>query len=304
MIRSIVGTSLKLRYIVILLAGAMMVYGITKFPQMPVDVFPEFAPVRVEVQTATNGLSAEEAESFVTVPLEQALNGVENLDYMQSKSVPDESSIEMFFKPGTDELKARQMVQERMQQVIPSLPTWAAPPVMIPPISVTGRFMKIGISSDKVPLTDLSMIAYWTIRSRIMQVPGVANIAIWGERIKLPQVQVDPKRMTKLNVSLDDVMETTSDALDVGLLQFAKGNVIGTGGFIDSPNQRVHIRSVSAIMSGKELAQIPIKNKKKVDGSPLVLSDVANVVTETWPLIGDAVVNGGPGLLMIVEKYP
>jgi CzcA family heavy metal efflux pump len=304
MIRSIVGTSLKLRYIVILLAGAMMVFGISKFPHMPVDVFPEFAPVRVEVQTATNGLSAEEAESFVTVPLEQALNGVENLDYMQSKSVPDESSIEMIFKPGTDELKARQMVQERMQQVIPSLPTWAAPPVMIPPISVTGRFMKIGVTSDTMSQIDMSMIAYWTIRARIMQVPGVANVAIWGERIKLPQVQIDPKRMAEQGVTVEEVMETTSEALDVGLLQFDKGNVIGTGGFIDSPNQRFHIRPVSSIKSAKDLAQIRINDRKKKDGTPLVLSDVANVVVETWPVTGEAVINGKPGLLLIVEKYP
>jgi CzcA family heavy metal efflux pump len=304
MIRSIVGTSLKLRYIVIALAAGMMIYGISQLRKMPIDVFPEFAPPRVEIQTATNGLSAEETESFTTVPIEQALNGVEGLDLMRSKSVPDLSSIEMLFKPGTDELRARQLVQERMQTVIPSLPTWAAPPVIMPPISVTGRFMKIGVYSDTIPLNDMSMIAYWTIRARIMQVPGVANVAIWGERIKLPQVQVDPKRMTEHGVSLDEVMETTSDALDVGLLQFSKGAVIGTGGFIDSPNQRFHIRPVSSIVSAKELAQIPIHDKKKADGTPLVLSDVANVVVETWPLIGDAVVNGGPGLLMIVEKYP
>src|SRR6478672_5401604 len=304
MIRAIVGTSLRLRYIVILLAGAMMVYGITKFPHMPVDVFPEFAPVRVEVQTATNGLSAEEAESFVTVPLEQALNGVDGLDIMRSKSVPDESSIEMFFKPGTDELKARQLVQERMQQVIPSLPTWAAPPVIIPPVSVTGRFMKIGISSDTMSQIDMSMIAYWTIRARIMQVPGVANVAIWGERIKLPQVQVDPKRMGEQGVTVEEVMETTSEALDVALLQFDKGNVIGTGGFIDTPNQRFHIRPVSSIRSASELGQVPINDRKKKDGTPLILSDVANVVVETWPVTGEAIVDGKPGLLLIVEKYP
>src|SRR5436190_1971323 len=304
MIRAIVGTSLRLRYIVILLAGAMMVYGITKFPHMPVDVFPEFAPVRVEVQTATNGLSAEEAESFVTVPLEQALNGVDGLDIMRSKSVPDESSIEMFFKPGTDELHARQLVQERMQQVIPSLPTWAAPPVIIPPVSVTGRFMKIGISSGTMSQIDMSMIAYWTIRARIMQVPGVANVAIRGERIKLPQVQVDPKRMGEQGVTVEEVMETTSEALDVALLQFDKGNVIGTGGFIDTPNQRFHIRPVSSIKSAKELAEIRINDRKKKDGTPLVLSDVATVVVETWPVTGEAVINGKPGLLLIVEKYP
>ena len=164
---------------------------------MPVDVFPEFAPVRVEVQTATNGLSAEEAESFVTVPLEQALNGVEGLDIMRSKSVPDESSIEMFFKPGTDELHARQLVQERMQQVIPSLPTWAAPPVIIPPdfghrpIHEDRRLVRHHVANRHVDDRLLDD------PRRIMQVPGVANVAIWGERIKLPQVQVDPKRMAR-----------------------------------------------------------------------------------------------------------
>ena len=115
MIRAIVGTSLKLRYIVILLAAGMMVYGITQLSKMPIDVFPEFAPPRVEIQTATNGLSAEEAESFVTVPIEQALNGVDGLEIMRSKSVPDLSSVELLFRPGTDELLARQLVQERMQ---------------------------------------------------------------------------------------------------------------------------------------------------------------------------------------------
>src|SRR4029079_3627965 len=184
MIRSIVGTSLRFRYLVIVLAAGMMFYGITQMRKMPIDVFPEFAPPRVIIQTATNGLSAEEAESFVTVPLEQVLNGIEGLVTLRSKSVPDESWIEMQFKPGADELHVRPLAQERMQQIIPSLPTWAAPPVIMPPTSVTSRFMKIGLSSDKIPLTDMSMIAYWTIRARLMQVPGVANIAIWGERIK------------------------------------------------------------------------------------------------------------------------
>ena len=151
-----------------------------------------------------------------------------------------------------------------MQQVIPSLPTWAAPPVIIPPISVTGRFMKIGVSSDTMSQIDMSMIAYWTIRARIMQVPGVANIAIWGERIKMPQVQVDPKRMAEHNVTLDEVMETTSEAFDVGLLQFCQRQ--------RDRHRRIHRERrtsvstsgpVSAIKSAKELAQIPINEQKE-----------------------------------------
>ena len=162
----------------LLSAAAMMLFGFTQMRPMPVDVFPEFAPPRVEIQTPCLGLSAEESESFVTVPLEQALNGAEGLDLMRSKSIPDLSSIELFFKPGVDVLRARQLVNERVATVLPTLPTWAAPPVMIPPVSTTGRFLKIGLTSKTIPLTDMSMIAYWTIRARLLRVPGVANAAI------------------------------------------------------------------------------------------------------------------------------
>src|ERR1051325_613471 len=216
MMRAVVGASLRYRFIVLAGAAAMMVYGIAQLPKTPVDAFPEFAPPRVEVQTPSLGVSAEEVEALVTVQLEQAFKGVEGLDLMRSKSIPDLSSIELLFKPGTDELRARQMVQERLAAVLPTMPTWAAPPVIMPPVSSVGRVMKIGVSSKNVPLTDQSMIAYWTIRARLLRVPGVANVMIWGERIKIPQVLADPERMGAQGVSLDEVMETTSDALDVG----------------------------------------------------------------------------------------
>jgi CzcA family heavy metal efflux pump len=304
MIRSIVGTSLKFRYIALAIAAAMMLFGIAQVPSMPVDAFPEFAPPRVEIQTPCLGLSADEVESLVTVPLEQAFNGLDGLDLMRSKSLPDLSSIELLFKPGTDLLSARQLVQERLSTVINTLPTWAAPPVIMPPVSTTGRVMKIGVSSEDVSLMDLSMISYWTIRARLLGVPGVANVAIWGERIKIPQVRVDPERMQAYNVSLDEVMEVTADALDVGILQFSDGAVIGTGGFIDTPNQRLNIRPVLPIKSAADLAQVPIENMKKSDGTPLRLGDVADVVEDTWPLIGDAIINDGPGLMLVVEKFP
>jgi CzcA family heavy metal efflux pump len=304
MIRSIVGSSLKFRNIVLAIAAAMMVFGIALVPSMPVDAFPEFAPPRVEIQTPCLGLSADEVEALVTVPLEQALNGLPGLELMRSKSIPDLSSIEMLFERGTDELKARQLVQERLATVINTIPTWAAPPVIMPPISSTGRVMKIGVSSKTVNLMDLSMIAYWTIRARLLAVPGVANVAIWGERIKIPQVQVDPLKLRQYDVSLDQVMETTADALDVGILQFSNGAVIGTGGFIDTPNQRLGIRPILPIKSAADLALVPIENKKKSDGTPLRLGDIGNVVEDTWPLFGDAVINAGPGLLLVVEKFP
>ncbi len=304
MMRWIVGSSLKFRFIVVVIAAAMMLLGMVELRHSPMDVFPEFAPPRVEIQTPCLGLSAEEVESLISVPIEQTLNGVEGLEVMRSKSIPDLSSIELLFKLGTDEILARQLVQERLATVLPSLPTWAAPPVVMPPVSTTGRVMKIGVTSASVSLRDLSMIAYWKIRARLLGVRGVANVPIWGERIKIPQVLVDGKEMRAHAVSVDQVMETTASALDVGILFYSPGAMIGTGGWIDTPNQRLGIRTVSPITGPEQLAQIPVADKKKSDGTPLLLSDVAKVEEGTWPLFGDAVINDGPGLMLIVEKFP
>ncbi|MBA2598142.1 MAG: efflux RND transporter permease subunit [Chloroflexia bacterium] len=301
MMRWIVGSSLKLRYIVVGLAVAMMVFGGGLLRAMPVDVFPEFAPPKVEIHTACIGLSAADVEALVTVPMEQALNGVPGLDVMRSKSVPQYSSIVMIFEPGTDLMNARQLVAERMQAAIPSLPTWAAPPVMLQPLSSTSRIMKIGLTSDTLSLMDMSMISYWKIRANLLRIPGVANVAIWGERLQMLQVQADPQRMAANDVSLDEVMQVTADALDSGLLQYSNGAVIGKGGFIDTPNQRIGVRHKLPIVTPDDLAEVVVAER---DGQPLRLADVASVVEDHQPLIGDAVINDGPGLMLIVEKLP
>ena len=300
--RWIVQTSLRFRYLIVFLAVALMVFGVARLSNSSVDVFPEFAPPKVEIQTLSLGLSPSDVEELVTIPMEQALVGLPGLDVMRSKSVSDLSQIVLIFKPGTDLIFARQLVAERMATV--TLPTWAAPPFMIQPLSSTSRVMKIGISSDEHDMKDLSMIAYWKIRSRLMDVPGVANVPIWGERIKMPQVQVDAQRLQAYDVTLDEGMDVTADALDVGLLFFSEGASIGTGGFIESPNQRLGIRSVLTIRSPEDLAQVPINDRKKPDGTPLLLGDVGDVIWGTWPLVGDAVINNGLGLMLIVEKLP
>src|SRR5512143_4010084 len=135
LMRRTVGASLRFRFVVVAVALGMMVFGTLQLPGMRIDVFPEFAPPRVEIQTACLGLTTADVESLVTVPLEQALNGVRGLDDMRSKSVPQLSSIELIFKPGTDLLEARQLVTERLDTVSATLPTWAAPPVMLPPVA-------------------------------------------------------------------------------------------------------------------------------------------------------------------------
>jgi CzcA family heavy metal efflux pump len=301
MMRWIVKTSIRFRFLVVALGGAMMLFGITQLRNMPVDVFPEFAPPKVEIQTVTLGLTPEETETLVTVPLEQALAGVPDLDVLRSRSLGQLSQIEMIFKPGTDLIASRQLIQERLQDVAPNLPTWAAPPVMLQPLSSTSRVMKIGISSDDVSVIDQSMTAYWKIRARLLRVPGVANAVIWGERIDMQVVQVVPELMAAKGISLDQVMESTGDAYDAGILQYTSGSVVGKGGFIDTPNQRLTVRHILPLISVDELAEVVVAKR----GDEVVrIGDVANVVKDHQALIGDAVIDGGPGLMIIVEKLP
>jgi CzcA family heavy metal efflux pump len=301
MMRWVVGSSLKFRFLVVAVAAAMVLLGAGQLGQLPVDVFPEFAPPRVEIQTACVGLSASEVEALVTTPIEETLNGLPGLDTLRSKSVEQLSSIELIFERGTDLLEARQVVQERLATVVPTLPTWAAPPIIMQPLSATSRVMKIGLSSDTLSTIDMSMISYWKLRARLLRVPGVANVAIWGERLHMLQVQVDPERLKRHQVSLEDLMEVTADALDAGILRYSDGAVIGTGGFIDTPNQRLGVRHVLPIATPDDLAKVTIEQR---GGKALRLGDVADVVVDHQPLIGDAVINGGPGLMLIVEKLP
>src|SRR6478672_11681329 len=300
-IRWIVQSSLNLRFIVVAASVVLMVLGFSSLSQMRVDVFPEFAPPRVVIQTACVGLSTSDVEELVTVPLEQGLNGLQGLDDMRSRSVPQLSSIELLFSPKTDELRARQLVQERLAIVAPSLPTWAAPPVMLAPVSATGRAMHIGMTSNNHSLIAMSMTAYWTIRARLLRVPGVANVAIWNERLQMMTVQVQPRELAAKDVSLDDVMEGTADAVDSGLLKFSTGSVIGTGGAVETGTQRIGVRNVLPIVTPADLATVTVPS---ATGTRVPLGAVATVEETNQPLFGSAIIDGSPGLLLVVEKLP
>jgi CzcA family heavy metal efflux pump len=301
--RWIVGSSLKFRFLVVALASALMFIGLQRMNDAPVDVFPEFAPPKVEIHTIAIGLAPAEVESLITVPLEQALNGVPGVSEVRSKSVEQLSQIVLLFEQDTDLLEARQLVQERVATITPTLPTWAAPPVMLQPMSATSRVLKIGLSSSDpdIDLMDLSMTAYWKIRSRLLRVPGVANVPIWGERLDMLQVQADQKRMVRADVTLEQVMTATSDALDAGLLPYSQGHFIGRGGWLDGSTQRTSIRHVLPIVTSEDMARIPIQTN---DGGQVHLEDVADLVRDHQPMIGDAVINQGDGLMLIVEKLP
>src|SRR3954451_24109957 len=211
MMRWLIESSLKFRLLVIPVAAALMVAGFVQLRRAPVDVLPEFLPPTVQIQTDALGLSAAEVEQLVTVPLEQdLLNGVPWLDKIQSQSMTGLSSVDLVFEPGTNILQARQMVQERLSQAA-ALPNVGGRPVMLQPLSSTGRVLMIGLSSKDLSLIDMSVLARWKIRPRLMGIPGVANVAIWGQRDRQLQVQVDPDRLAANGITLDRVVNSTGN---------------------------------------------------------------------------------------------
>ncbi len=288
--RWLISTALRLRVAVVLLMIVLMIVGTRIVSRTHFDVFPEFAPVLVEIQTEAPGLSTAEVEILVTVPIENAMNGVSWLDHMRSKSVLGLSSVVLYFESGTDLMEARQMVQERLSVITGKLPSVAGSPVMLSPLSSTSRVLKIGVSSDSLSQMEMTTLAKWTIRPRLMAIPGVANVAIWGQRDRQIQVLIDPNVLHTHGITTGEVLTAVRQASE-----------IGGGGFMDTPNQRLALSFVSNIKSPEDLINVPVAVR---NGVPIKLGDLAEIIEGSPPAIGDAIINDEPGLLLIVEKQP
>jgi Cu/Ag efflux pump CusA len=183
--------------------------------------------------------------------------------------------------------------------ILPNVLT--TPPAMRQPISSTNRVMAIGLTSARLSPIELSVLARWTVRPRLLGLPGVANVAIWGLRDRQLQVRVDPRRLHRSGVTLNQVISTVGNAQLVSPLSFLNASSPGTGGFVDGPNQRLTIRHVLPFGAPRKLAQVPVDG---TGGRRLQVGDVARVVNGHPPLIGDAVVHGGRGLMLVIEKLP
>ncbi len=299
MIRRIIESSMQFRFLVAALSVALMVFGFTQLGKSRVDALPEFSAPYVELQTEALGLSAQEVEAMITTPLEaDMLNGTPWVEEIRSQSIPGLSSIVLTFKKGTDIMRARQMVQEKLIEVF-ALPNVSKPTTMLNPLSSTSRCMEIGLTSDEMSLIEMSVLARWTIVPRLMGLPGVANVSIWGQRKRQLQVQVDPEKLRDEGVTLMQVIKTTGNALWASPLTFLEASSPGTGGWIDTPNQRLGVRHILPITTAADLARVT------VEAAPsLRLADIATVVEDHQPLIGDAIVNDNPSLMLVVEKFP
>jgi Cu/Ag efflux pump CusA len=298
MMRSIIGWSMQLRLLMVAAAAVLIFFGATELRQMPIDVVPEFSRHYVEIQTEALGLSADEVEAMITVPLEaDMLNGVSWVEEIRSESIPGLSSIVLFFEPGVDVLDARQLVQERLIEVY-TLPAVSTPPTMLQPVSSSGRFMKVGLTSDDHSLIDLSVLARWTIVPRLMGVPGVANVSIWGQRRRQLQVQVEPEQLRSEGVTLKQIVHTAGNALWASPLSFLDASNPGTGGWIETPNQRLMVQHLLPISTAEQLAKVTVQGTNRPLGS------LTRVVENHQPLIGDAIVDDASALMLVVEKFP
>ena len=300
-IRTVLSAALRFRMLVVALAAGLLVVGVFSLRQMHNDVTPELAsgPV-LEVQTEALGLSSQEIEQYVTVPLENnLLDGVMGVWDVRSSSIPGLSAVDLYFEPGVTLLHARQLVQERLTNAF-SLPNVSRPPVLIQPLSSSSRAMMIGLSSRTLSPLALSYLARWVVKPRLAGVPGVANVAIFGQRDRQIQVVVDPSRLARNGVTLSQIIQTAGNAQLVSPLTYLEGSSPGTGGFLDGANQRLEIRPVLPLGAPRDLASVPISDAP----GKLALGSVARVILGNQPLIGDALTQASPGLVLLVQKLP
>ncbi len=298
MLRNLVQLSLRQRYVVMLGAVIFMVVGIATASRAPLDVFPEFAPPLVEIQTEAPGFSSDDVERLVTIPLESVLQGIPRTTALRSRSVQGLSSVTLWFQPGTDIFTARQMVTERLANA--DLAKSVKTPRLLPPLSSTSRVLHIGLTPKKPeelpegvkPLTqtDISVLMEWEIQRQLLSVPGVANVSTYGLHDKEYQVLVKPAKLRDYQITLDEVKQAVG-----------KSVIFGSAGFHDTPNQRLPITYATKVTRPEDLADIVVAHRK---GTAIRLEDVAELTTGNAPFIGEGVVNDEPGLFVVVEKFP
>lgn len=281
---------LRFRLIVILLAVVLLVGGSEAVREAPWDVFPEFAPPQVVVQTEAPGLSSEEVERLVTIPIESELNGVSRVRTLRSSSAPELSVVTVIFEDGTEILDARQLVAERLTEIAARLPQGVGPPRMTPLAASTSRLAMIGLSSDSVSEMELRTMADWTFWRRLRAVRGVAHVEVFGGDVKQYQILVRPDRLQKYQVSLEQVLAAASQATG-----------FGGAGYVETANQRLSIRQRTQLASLEDIAAVPVIVD---DGVPITLGQLADVVIGPADKPGGATINGKPGVLLVVHKQP
>ncbi len=288
MLSHLVAFSIRFRGIVLAIACLIVVYGTYTLYHARYDVYPEFAPPQVVIQTEAPGLSPEQVEALVTHPVESALNGASGLTDIRSQSVQGLSVVTTVFEDGTDVYLARQMVSERLSEAVPQMPPSVRTPVMAPLTGASGLVLVFGLTSSSRTPMDVRTFADWTLRPRLLAVPGVARVSIFGGEVKQLQIQALPDRMAALGVSMQELLAAA---------RLASG--IRGGGFIETDTQRIVLQSQGQAVTADQLGHAALRVS---NGHTVRLQDVAHVTEAARPKIGDASIDGESGALILVSS--
>ncbi len=288
MLNAIVHFSLKFKGVVLSFSVALLAFGVWTVFHTKYDVFPEFAPPLVTIQTESPGLSAEEVETLVTRPVENVMNGAPGLSSLRSQSIQGLSVIVMTFREDMDIYRARQVVSERINEATQSLPKGVHTPTLAPLTTSTSLVFSIGLTSDKLSPMELRSFADWTLKPRLLSVPGVAKISVFGGQVRQFQVQVDAGHLKQWNISLEKL-----------ILGVSKATGVAGSGFIDNSNQRIPLHTDAQIQSADELGNSMLF---WADRGPLKIKDVATVVEGPEPPLGDAQIMGKSGVILAISS--
>jgi CzcA family heavy metal efflux pump len=252
--------------------------------QAQLDVFPDFVPTQVEVQTEAPGFAPEQVEELVTKPIENAINGASGLATLRSESIPGLSVVTVTFNEGVDLYVARQGISERLSELGSSLPAGAGTPKLSPLVSSTMDLLKIGLVSDTADAYTLRDAADWIVKPRLLAVPGVAHAIVFGGRVRELQILPDPHKLSSFNLTLADVADAARASL-----------ALRGAGFIDIASQRVLLRSPIPQPSIDKLGSAVVAVRSSV---PIRLRDVATIEQGPALRTGDALIMGRPGVLI------
>ena len=285
---AVVRFAIRFRGVVLSLAVMLCLYGLYTLSRAPYDVFPEFAPPQVVIQTEAPGLAPEQVEVLVTQPVENAIGGVPGIDSLRSASIQGLSIVTVVFDASTDIYRDRQVVSERLAAVASQLPQGVQAPGMTPLTSSTSVVLVAGLLSQRRSLMDVRTMADWTVRPRLLAVPGVAKVAVFGGEVKQLQVQVHPDRLVRFDLGFNDVLAAAEKATGV------RG-----AGFIETENQRIVLLTQGQSLTPDELGQAVLAVHQ---GAAIRLASVADVRAAPEPPIGAAAVMGQPAVVFVVSQ--
>ncbi|BAZ67466.1 cation efflux system protein [Fischerella sp. NIES-4106] len=290
MLNAILKWSIVQRWIVVLGAIVVTFLGVYNLTQMPLDVFPDFAPPQVEIQTEAPGLAPEEVESLITLPIESAVNGTPGVETVRSSSAVSISVVKVIFQWGTNVYQARQLVTERLQQAVQKLPEGVENPQISPISSPIGTVLQYALTTETTPMMEVRRLVDRDITNRLLAVPGVSQVIAYGGDVRQYQVLVDPAKLKAFNVTLEEVTAAARGA-----------NVNAAGGFLIDPDQEIVIRGVGRIDSIEQLGNSVITAR---NGTPILLKDIADVRIGAALKRGDGSLNGQRAIAVMVNKQP